>query len=333
MQRNDLTAYIAAHIGTKTAHHSISPADVAGSLQLLLDNAALTEEMEAAIADIEIAGSTVPEANQKEVVAVSTYADLLDIVEPSQNVVYITEDTSKLYLFNGSTFVEQTGVPTADRSMYCTVDRALAQIYAPHPLQPGLYYVYSAIPGSGTGRILYSWAMYTLVVTQNPDLSVISNHEGWADITTDQNDNHQWLWRRYAYRNRLKTINGESVVIDSDYPIMADIKTAVQDTVHTETSGSVTVIPGTVHLFAGVVDTLTLSKGTEPSDGRTILYHIIVSTASTFPSGASISFAGFGSLSNFKWVTPAPTPAASHTYEYSILKAAGKYYAIGKEVA
>lgn len=125
---------------------------------------------------------------EKEVVAVATYSDLEAIEEPSQEVIYKTLDTNKLYLYNGEDFEDVTGRPV-DNTIYVN---DIAELFST-PEYEGMYSVL-CVTTSGGGTSVS--ATYTLTITGTSRM--LQNREGWAECVS-VNGAYQWMWHRYSY--------------------------------------------------------------------------------------------------------------------------------------
>ena len=126
--------------------------------------------------------------DDKEVVAVSTFDDLEDIENPSQEVIYKTLDTNKLYLYNGEEFEDVTGRPI-DNTIYVT---DISELLSSNQEQ-GLY---SVLVITTTGNVTSVSATYSFAVTSVARL--LQNKDGWAERITVSNA-FQWSWHRYSY--------------------------------------------------------------------------------------------------------------------------------------
>ena len=127
-------------------------------------------------------------SEEKEVVAVTTYSDLEIIAEPSQEVIYKTLDTNKLYLYNGEDFEDVTGRPV-DNTIYVN---DIAELFST-PEDEGMY---SVLCVSTLGGVTSVSATYTLTITGTSRM--LQNREGWAERVS-VNGSYQWMWHRYSY--------------------------------------------------------------------------------------------------------------------------------------
>ena len=127
-------------------------------------------------------------ADKKEVIAVSTYSDLTAISEPSQEVIYKTLDTNKLYLYNGRVYEDVTGV-SIDNTIYVSDIAGLLT----SEQEPGLY---SVLVVTTTGNTTTVSATYSFAVTSVTRL--LQNKDGWAERVTI-GGSYQWSWHLYSY--------------------------------------------------------------------------------------------------------------------------------------
>lgn len=146
--------------------------------------------IKAALTELQNQIANVASQIPKEVVAVEDYDALFDVESPSTEVVYITEDTGDLYIYNGSTFVESTD-SVYDGTIYVSDIGALIDM----TLTAGKAYpvVVATISGGTT-----STESYTLNVSS--DTRVLIAKDGYATIT-----NGAWVWSNYSFVGHTHT--------------------------------------------------------------------------------------------------------------------------------
>ncbi len=155
--------------------------------------------------------STQGATETKEVVSVDTYTDLDELQDPSAEVIYITADDNKLYIYkeDDQEFVEVTN-EVIDNTIYVSnLDELISRTYT----AAGIFtVVHSYVQRIMRGRIAYRVARsdtYTLAVVATRMASgritpfryipYLTSKDGWAEIVTDEEDNEVWKWHKYAY--------------------------------------------------------------------------------------------------------------------------------------
>ena len=121
----------------------------------------------------------------KEVVAVEDADALYDVENPSTEVVYITQDTCDLYIYDGSDFVLSTDRPAQDGTIYVSDLGALIDM----SLTAGRAYPVVCATQSGGTTTSES---YTLNVSS--DARTLISKEGFATVVSGT-----WSWRNYSF--------------------------------------------------------------------------------------------------------------------------------------
>lgn len=146
----------------------------------------------------------------KDVVEVETYDDLADIEEPRTDVIYVTTDTNKLYLYDADSdeFNEVTNT-TVDNTIYVTDLTSLFDMN----LTVGLYMVSYTHRTSPT---IIRTDIYSLSVQSRARRAaggrvsiviemVLANADGYAVKGYDDNDDPIWVWTLYSVEGHTHT--------------------------------------------------------------------------------------------------------------------------------
>lgn len=150
----------------------------------------------------------------KDVVEVETYDDLAEIEDPRTDVIYVTTDTNKLYLYDADAeeFNEVTNT-NVDNTIYVTDLDALFDMN----LDAGMYAV------SYTKRVLgrNTTTMYSLSVSALSQRGiakgqiavirttnmVLANAEGFAVKSYNNDDEPVWVWQTYSLDGHTHTVS------------------------------------------------------------------------------------------------------------------------------
>ena len=146
----------------------------------------------------------------KDVVEVATYDDLAKIEEPRTDVIYVTTDTNKLYLYDADAeeFNEVTNT-NVDNTIYVTDLDALFDMN----LTAGMYadaYTHRIPEGSATTMYALSVSMSSrrgigrVVQTTN---MILANAGGYAVKDYDDNDEPVWVWQMYSLDGHTHTVS------------------------------------------------------------------------------------------------------------------------------
>ena len=112
------------------------------------------------------------------------YNALLKVVEPHESVVYITEDTQDIWVWDGAVFVQSTG-RIIDNTIYVNnIDQLLLM-----QLELDKYYNVFVPTSSQLAE------RYTLVKSSN-GVSTLAGRLGYA---VDNANHSAWIWYKYSY--------------------------------------------------------------------------------------------------------------------------------------
>ena len=146
----------------------------------------------------------------KDVVEVATYDDLAEIEEPRTDVIYVTTDTNKLYLYDADAeeFNEVTNT-NVDNTIYVTDLDALFYMN----LTAGMYavaYTHRIPAGSATTMYSLSVSMSSrrgigrVVQTTN---MILANADGYAVKEYNNDDEPEWVWQTYSLDGHTHTVS------------------------------------------------------------------------------------------------------------------------------
>ena len=146
----------------------------------------------------------------KDVVEVETYDDLAEIEDPRTDVIYVTTDTNKLYLYDADTeeFNEVTNT-NVDNTIYVTDLDALFDMN----LIAGMYavaFTHRIPAGSATTMYSLSVSMSSrrgigrVVQTTN---MILTNAEGYAVKSYNDDDEPEWVWQTYSLDGHTHTVS------------------------------------------------------------------------------------------------------------------------------
>lgn len=128
----------------------------------------------------------------QEVISVADYNALTAITDPQTSVVYITEDTQDIWVWDGLVFVKSTGKIIDDTIYVNNVDELLTM-----QLTSDKYYnVFVPTSNQLAER-------YTLVKSNN-GVSTLAGRLGYA---VDKADHSAWIWYKYSYEGHTHTTN------------------------------------------------------------------------------------------------------------------------------
>jgi len=155
-----------------------------------------------------LAEQTANAAARKDVVEVADYAELEALESPQEEVIYITTDDNKFYLYQDGEFVN---VKNNDGILYISsLDELLDDDEIDtSELDEGVYTVFCFRYAQGAG----TYDIYALNVTKvsrrgrmgivTATVLTLSNLDGWADVETDENGDPYWSWHKYVYEDAL----------------------------------------------------------------------------------------------------------------------------------
>ena len=127
----------------------------------------------------------------KEVVSVANAEALYEIEDPSTEVVYITEDTGDLYIYDGETFVSSTN-RVIDGTIYVDNIGALIDM----ELDSGR--AYQVVCATSDGEVTTTEA-YTINVSN--DTRTLIAKDGFATI-----ENNEWVWTKYSFEGHTHSV-------------------------------------------------------------------------------------------------------------------------------
>lgn len=174
----------------------------------------------------------------KDVVEVETYDDLADIEEPRTDVIYVTTDTNKLYLYDAETGDFNDVTDTAiDNTIYVTNLASLFDM----DLSNGLYTVsYTHRTVGSNSTVIYSLSVQSRTRIRLPRPvtvveMILANADGYAVKGYDDNDDPIWVWTLYSvegHTHETSEINGLSDAMNlkqnaTDNSLNTDNKTVV----------------------------------------------------------------------------------------------------------
>lgn len=200
--------------------------DVDSALSLTSTNPVQNKVIAAALDLLQRNIDAVAGSITKDVVEVATYDDLSYIEEPRTDVIYVTTDTNKLYLYDADVeeFNEVTNTEV-DNTIYITDLDALFDMN----LDAGMYAV------SYTKRVVggYTTTMYSLSVSASSRRTVVNgkpvvvrttnmilaNADGYAVKSYNDDDEPVWVWQMYSLDGHTHTVSEvqglEQAIIDA----------------------------------------------------------------------------------------------------------------------
>ena len=184
--------------------------DVDSALSLTSTNPVQNKVIAAALDLLQRNIDAVAGSITKDVVEVATYDDLADIEEPRTDVIYVTTDTNKLYLYDADAeeFNDVTNT-NVDNTIYVTDLDSLFDMN----LTAGMYavaYTHRIPAGSATTMYSLSVSMSSrrgigrLVQTTN---MILANAGGYAVKDYDDNDEQVWVWQTYSLDGHTHTVS------------------------------------------------------------------------------------------------------------------------------
>lgn len=184
--------------------------DVDSALSLTSTNPVQNKVIAAALDLLQRNIDAVAGSITKDVVEVATYDDLADIEEPRTDVIYVTTDTNKLYLYDADAeeFNDVTNT-NVDNTIYVTDLDSLFDMN----LTAGMYavaYTHRIPAGSATTMYSLSVSMSSrrgigrLVQTTN---MILANAGGYAVKDYDDNDEPVWVWQTYSLDGHTHTVS------------------------------------------------------------------------------------------------------------------------------
>jgi len=184
--------------------------DVDSALSLTSTNPVQNKVIAAALDLLQRNIDAVAGSITKDVVEVATYDDLAEIEEPRTDVIYVTTDTEKLYLYDADAeeFNEVTNTEV-DNTIYVTDLDALFDMN----LTAGMYavaYTHRIPAGSATTMYSLSVSMSSrrgigrVVQTTN---MILANADGYAVKEYNDDDEPEWVWQTYSLDGHTHTVS------------------------------------------------------------------------------------------------------------------------------
>ena len=160
-----------------------------------------------------------PSSAEKEVFNVADFASLeaIDEEDRDMSVIYICAEENRLYIWNGSEFVDMTNKPADDNRIYVNSENLIIGVVEENDLDAGIYTVFVGSRGS--------FRTYSLTVNVRKGPSrigrptvtykdlILSDNNGWADVQTETvvQANAEtgdmetvavksWNWHYYSYQ-------------------------------------------------------------------------------------------------------------------------------------
>ena len=184
--------------------------DVDSALSLTSTNPVQNKVIAAALDLLQRNIDAVAGSITKDVVEVATYDDLAEIEEPRTDVIYVTTDTNKLYLYNADAdeFNDVTNT-NVDNTIYVTDLDSLFDMN----LTAGMYavaYTHRIPAGSATTMYSLSVSMSSrrgigrVVQTTN---MILANAGGYAVKSYNDDDEPEWVWQTYSLDGHTHTVS------------------------------------------------------------------------------------------------------------------------------
>ena len=151
------------------------------------------DDVQSAISRLKVQGQRVD--SNKEVIEVATEEALVSIANPTNEVIYITSDEHKLFIYEDGEFVEVTNRSVAETLYVNDLDSII-----PMSLANGVQQVCLTQTTDGGYTTDYYTLSVTTVVSQIAGESVsstrlvLANINGWAEVVDGA-----WKWHHYAY--------------------------------------------------------------------------------------------------------------------------------------
>lgn len=184
--------------------------DVDSALSLTSTNPVQNKVIAAALDLLQRNIDAVAGSITKDVVEVATYDDLAEIEEPRTDVIYVTTDTNKLYLYDADAeeFNDVTNT-NVDNTIYVTDLDSLFDMN----LTAGMYavaYTHRIPAGSATTMYSLSVSMSSrrgigrVVQTTN---MILANAGGYAVKEYNDDDEPVWVWQMYSLDGHTHTVS------------------------------------------------------------------------------------------------------------------------------
>lgn len=188
--------------------------DVDSALSLTSTNPVQNKVIAAALDLLQRNIDAVAGSITKDVVEVATFDDLAEIEEPRTDVIYVTTDTNKLYLYNADAeeFNDVTNT-NVDNTIYVTDLDSLFDMN----LDAGMYavsFTKRSIGGSTTTMFSLSVSASSRrrVVNGQPTIvrttnMILANADGYAVKSYNDDDEPVWVWQMYSLDGHTHTVS------------------------------------------------------------------------------------------------------------------------------
>lgn len=183
-------------------------------LSLVSGNAIANKVVTEALNELSSKLSQVPQ----EVVSVASYDALLGIADPRESVVYITEDTQDIWVWDGASYVQSTGRIIDDTIYVNNIDQLLTMA-----LELDKYYNVFVPTSSQLAE------RYTLVKSTN-GVSTLAGRLGYAISSWGNN----WSWYKYSYEGHTHTTNDVKGLNEAIIDAVSDKQDKISNELTTE---------------------------------------------------------------------------------------------------
>lgn len=190
----------------------------------------------------------------KEVIEVENEDALNDIEEPSKEVIYITADTEQLYIYDGDKFINVTN-KQVDNTIYVSdIGNLIGEKY-----ENGLYTVVTTVDRMGK--------MYNLNVYDLFHRFRLYDHNGWAEVATNEDGEKYWKWHRYTYEGHTHTTQDVIGLAE----VIEEVTSKKQDKVDNNLETSNKSVVGAINEVLGRVDAAYHSFTVDFQESREIV--------------------------------------------------------------
>lgn len=173
----------------------------------------------------------------KEVIEVENEDALDQIEEPSKEVIYITADTGQLYIYDGEKFINVTNKQVGNTLYVPNIEYLIGREY-----ENGLYVV--IIIGALHSKT-YNLNVYGMRHTLR-----LYNHNGWAEVATNEDGEKYWKWHRYTYEGHTHTTQDVIGLAE----VIEEVTSKKQDKVDNNLETSNKTVVGAINEVLGRVD-------------------------------------------------------------------------------
>lgn len=223
----------------------------------------------------------------KDVIEVETYDDLADIEEPSSEVIYITADTSKLYLYDAS---RQQFNEVTNQVVDNTINVSHLNYLLDMQLNVGDYLIHCVklLPDPETEVPTLTIVNYTLSVSMSrshPQIAPVvmketrrlAGSEGYAVKVVNEQNVSSWLWTRYSVEGHTHTTSDITGLSDA----ISSATTTKQDKTDNNLQTTNKTVVGAINEVKGRVESAYHSFTIDFQDARSIVQMRAVAGAIT----------------------------------------------------